>query len=264
MPSFKQSEGLFTVIIIGSAIFFILAIAITSFLFLYQRKKLTYIQEKAALQAQFEQEILNAENEIQDNTMKHISRELHDNVGQMLTLVKIQLNNLTEEIPNNKKISDARSFVANVLTDIRALSKSLNSDNLLQEGLVSAINFELERIKNLGIYKLEFNFDKGETAINPKNEILIFRIFQELLQNCLKHAQAKNITVNLVESPQCLNLEVVDDGIGFDFQTKIQQSGYKSGAGLSNLIHRAHLMNGTLSFEKGIPKGTRAHLTIPF
>ncbi|MBK6976362.1 MAG: sensor histidine kinase [Cytophagaceae bacterium] len=255
---------LFVTVVAIILIVILLVIFIISFFFVHQNRLQKHKLEKAALQAQFEQEILNAENEIQDSTMKHISRELHDNVGQMLTLVKIQLNNLTEEIPNNKKISDARSFVANVLTDIRALSKSLNSDNLLQEGLVSAINFELERVKYLGIYNLEFNFDKGETAINPKNEILIFRIFQELLQNCLKHAQAKNITVNLVESPQCLNLEVVDDGIGFDFQTKIQQSGYKSGAGLSNLIHRAHLMNGTLSFEKGIPKGTRAHLTIPF
>ncbi|MBK9509363.1 MAG: hypothetical protein IPO04_07740 [Cytophagaceae bacterium] len=255
---------LFVTVVAIILIVILLVIFIISLFFVHQNRLQKHKLEKAALQAQFEQEILNAENEIQDNTMKHISRELHDNVGQMLTLVKIQLNNLTEEIPNNKKISDARSFVANVLTDIRALSKSLNSDNLLQEGLVSAINFELERVKYLGIYNLEFNFDKGETAINPKNEILIFRIFQELLQNCLKHAQAKNITVNLVESPQCLNLEVVDDGIGFDFQTKIQQSGYKSGAGLSNLIHRAHLMNGTLSFEKGIPKGTRAHLTIPF
>ena len=255
---------LFVTVVAIILIVILLVIFIISFFFVHQNRLQKHKLEKAALQAQFEQEILNAENEIQDNTMKHISRELHDNVGQMLTLVKIQLNNLTEEIPNNKKISDARSFVANVLTDIRALSKSLNSDNLLQEGLVSAINFELERVKYLGIYNLEFNFDKGETAINPKNEILIFRIFQVLIQNCLKHAQAKNITVNLVESPQCLNLEVVDDGIGFDFQTKIQQSGYKSGAGLSNLIHRAHLMNGTLSFEKGIPKGTRAHLTIPF
>lgn len=258
-----DNTTLFT-FLIATLILVALVIFIISFFFVHQNRLQKHKLEKAALQAQFEQEILNAENEIQDNTMKHISRELHDNVGQMLTLVKIQLNNLTEEIPNNKKISEARSFVANVLTDIRALSKSLNSDNLLQEGLVSAINFELERVKNLGIYNLEFNFDKGETAINPKNEILIFRIFQELLQNCLKHAQAKNITVNLVESPQCLNLEVVDDGIGFDFQTKIQQSGYKSGAGLSNLIHRAYLMNGTLSFEKGIPKGIRAHLTIPF
>lgn len=252
------------IVLAGTFLMLLLVIFIVSFFFVHQNRLQKHKLEKAALQAQFEQEILNAENEIQDSTMKHISRELHDNVGQMLTLVKIQLNNLTEEIPNNKKISEARSFVANVLTDIRALSKSLNSDNLLQEGLVSAINFELERVKYLGIYNLEFNFDKSETAINPKNEILIFRIFQELLQNCLKHSQAKNITVNLVESPQCLNLEVVDDGIGFDFQTKIQQSGYKSGAGLSNLIHRANLMNGTLSFEKGIPKGTRAHLTIPF
>lgn len=195
--------------------------------------------------------------------MKHISRELHDNVGQMLTLVKIQLNNLSEESPENKKINDSKEFVNNVLTDIRALSKSLNSDNLLHEGLEKAIGFEVDRVKKLGNYEVRFSANTGNVSVERKKEILIFRIFQELLQNCLKHAKAKNIVVNLEETIQSLNLEVVDDGIGFDFEEKIQKNGFQNGAGLSNLIHRAALMNGTLVFERGKVSGTKALLTIP-
>jgi signal transduction histidine kinase len=263
MSNINQKEGLFSLIIIASFIFFILAVSMTIFLFLYQRKKIKYIQEKAALKAQFEQEILNAENEIQDSTMKHISRELHDNVGQMLTLVKIQLNNLSEESPDNKKINDSKEFVNNVLIDIRALSKSLNSDNLLHEGLEKAIGFELERVKKLGNYVVKFSANTRIVFLDRKKEVLIFRIFQELLQNCLKHAKAKNIEVNLVDTIQSLNLEVVDDGIGFDFEAKIQNSGFQGGSGLANLVHRASLMNGTLIFERGKVSGTKAQLTIP-
>lgn len=65
------------------------------------------------------------------------------------------------------------------------------------------------------------------------------------------------------EKNQCLILEVIDDGIGFDFEAKIQQNGYNIGAGLKNLIHRASLMNGTLVFERGKVSGTVAQLTIP-
>jgi signal transduction histidine kinase len=145
------------VLVFGTITFFIVLIFVIIFIVRINRKQIRYFQEKAALKAQFEQEILNAENEIQDSTMKHISRELHDNVGQMLTLVKIQLNNLSEESPDNKKINDSKEFVNNILTDIRALSKSLNSDNLLHEGLEKAIGFEVERVKKLGNYVVKFS-----------------------------------------------------------------------------------------------------------
>lgn len=251
------------IVLAGTFLMMLLVMFIISFFFIHQKRQQAHKLEKAALKAQFEQEILNAENEIQDSTMKHISRELHDNVGQMLTLVKIQLNNLSEESPDNKKVNDSKEFVNNVLTDIRALSKSLNSDNLLHEGLEKAIGFEVERVKKLGNYAVNFSANTGIVSVDRKKEVLIFRIFQELLQNCLKHAKAKNIEVSLEETMQCLNLEVVDDGVGFDFEAKIQKNGFQSGAGLSNLIHRAALMNGTLVFERGKVSGTKAQLTIP-
>ncbi len=249
--------------IVASSVFLIISLFIVFFMIFFQKKQSQNLLEKAALKAQFEQEILNAENEIQDSTMKHISRELHDNVGQMLTLVKIQLNNLSEESPENKKINDSKEFVNRVLTDIRALSKSLNSDNLMHEGLEKAIGFEVERVKKLGNYVVNFTANTGIVTLDRKKEILIFRIFQELLQNCLKHAKAKNIEVNLEETIQCLNLVVVDDGVGFDYETKINQNGFQGGAGLNNLIHRASLMNGKLVFERGKVNGTKVHLTIP-
>lgn len=251
------------IVLAGTFLMLLLVIFIISFFFIHQKKQQSHKLEKANLQAHFEQEILNAENEIQDTTMKHISRELHDNVGQMLTLVKIQLNNLSEELPSNKKITDSKEFLNHILSDVRALSKSLNSDNILNEGLKKAISFELDRVRKVGNYEVLFSTNAWDVSLNHKNEILIFRIFQELLQNCLKHAKAKNIEVRLEENNQCLNLEVIDDGIGFDFEAKIQISGFQNGVGLQNLIHRAGLMNGTLVFERGKVSGTKALLTIP-
>ena len=258
----KISEVLI-IVLVGTFLMLILVIFIITFFFIHQRKQQTFLLEKANLRAQFDQEILNAENEIQESTMKHISQELHDNVGQMLTLVKIQLNNLAEDIPENKKIIDSRALINNIISDVRSISKSINSDNFLHEGIVKAIGFELERVEKLGNYNVTFSTFYENKALDQKREVLVFRIFQELLQNCLKHAKAKNINVNLAENNQAIHLEMKDDGIGFDFEHSLLQSGFNSGAGLKNLQHRAHLMNGTMVFEKINSKGTKALLTIP-
>ncbi|MCA0366067.1 MAG: histidine kinase [Bacteroidetes bacterium] len=261
----NQVNDIVATLIAVTFLLFGLFVFIIVFAFLFQRRQQKHKLEKAALQAQFEQEILNAENEIQDSTMKHISRELHDNVSQLLTLAKIHLNNLGADLPGNSRIEDSKGALNQALTDIRALSKTLNSDNILIEGLAKAIEFELSRAEKLGIFKVNFQSKPGGSpALNPQKEILVFRIFQELLQNAIKHSQAKNIKVNLEEHPEHLNLEVIDDGIGFDVDAVNLQSGFASGAGIGNLIHRAKLMNGSLHFENPAVGGLKVTLSIPY
>jgi signal transduction histidine kinase len=252
----------------NNAIFFLLIfnaifVIIISFFFIHQRRQTQHKLEKASLKAQYEAEILNAENEIQEQTMKDISRELHDNVGQMLTLAKIQLNNLAEESPDNKRINNSKEFVQTALTDIRALSKTLNNENVLSEGLSKAIKFDLERLERTGIFKTKLSDNYNGQLLDHKKEIVVFRMYQELMQNIMKHAEAKNIQVNLAETKESFNLELIDDGIGFDFSEKITQKGYGGGSGLSNLVHRATLLGGTLVIEKGEIAGTIAKLSIP-
>jgi signal transduction histidine kinase len=195
--------------------------------------------------------------------MKDISRELHDNVGQMLTLAKIQLNNLAEESPDNKRINNSKEFVQTALTDIRALSKTLNNENVLAEGLSKAIKFDLERLERTGIFKTNLMDTYNGQMLDHKKEIVVFRTYQELMQNTMKHAQAKNITVNLVETKECFNLELIDDGIGFDFSEEIAKKGFSGGAGLGNLVHRAKLLGGKLEWIQSNTGGTIAKLTIP-
>ncbi len=263
MDNLNSEDLLFTVIAV-TLLFLILTVFIVTFTILYIRKKKQHFFEKATLRAQYEAEILTSSNEIQEQTMKDISRELHDNVGQMLTLVKIQLNNLSEESPENKRITDSKEFLQTALTDIRSLSKTLNNDNVLAEGLPKAIAFVLARLEKTGIIKTQFKDNYQGQILDHKKEIIVFRIFQELIQNILKHAQAKNIEVNLEETAELLNLELIDDGIGFDFESKKSEKGFSTGSGLGNLIHRAELLGGKLEFLKINEKGgTRSKLTIP-
>jgi signal transduction histidine kinase len=251
------------IVLAGTFLMLILVIFIISFFFIHQRRQTAHRLEKASLKAQYEAEILNAENEIQESTMKHISRELHDNVGQLLTLVKIQLNKVQEEQPENIKITNSREYVTNALADVRALSKSLYNENLLQAGLAKAMAFELERIQKTGALNTHFTEKYEGQILDHKQEILVFRMFQELAQNCLKHADANNIWVTLTETEQQLSLSFTDDGQGFEIPNTEVQNGFATGAGLRNLHHRAGLLGGSFLIAHNQPKGMAMTLTIP-
>jgi signal transduction histidine kinase len=104
------------IVLAGTFLMLLLVIFIVSFFFVHQRRQQKYQQEKAALKAQFEQEILTSENEIKEETMKYISRELHDNVVQMLSLVKIQLNTISEDFAASSKISESKEYLTSLKT----------------------------------------------------------------------------------------------------------------------------------------------------
>lgn len=258
----KSDDEIFYTVILGSVIMIFLIILIAFSVIVYQNKSRIHFQEKATLKAQYEQEILSSQNEIREETMKFISRELHDNVVQMLSLVKIQLNNINLETPDSK-ISQTKEYLTTAITDLRALSKTLNTDNVLHEGLAKTIEFELKRISKIGTHEVSFQNHTHNISLDSNAEIIVFRIFQELIQNIIKHAQAKKIIVSLEESQDFFKIEVIDDGIGFDFEEKLTKKGFENGSGLSNMIYRANLLHGTFKVSKNENGGSISTLTIP-
>lgn len=259
-----EKSEIVVIIIGGAVIVMLLIIFILVFFVIHQRRQQSHLLEKAVLKAAYDQEIRGAENEIQEATLRHVGRELHDNVGQILTLVKIQLGKLIEENPENQRLHDSKDFLHKALQDLRDLTKGLNTEAVLQEGLVRAIQFELERVRKVGVLKAEFDSTVQIYSLDRNREVLVFRIFQELLQNVLKHARARNLYVQLLIQDDGLKLDFSDDGVGFSLEDTQEKNGFEAGSGIPNLIHRAKLMHGTLQFltpEKG---GTRALLFIPF
>ena len=250
-------------VMIGTLVFFLLSTFIISFAFLFQKRQQAHKLEKASLEASFNEEILTAKNEVQENTMKHIARELHDNVGQLLSLVKIQLNTIDDENPGIKRVIDSKEYLNKALADLRGLSKTLNSDNILSAGLLKGVEFELQRIEKTGFLKTSFQNQTKVFHIPAKIEVVVFRIFQEIVQNALKHAKAKNLQVSLHENVEGYTLEVTDDGQGFNLQEKTKGSAFESGSGLANLRSRAKLINGELEIKTGIDQGTTIRLILP-
>lgn len=249
-------------VIIGGALIVLLLIAFLLFFFLiHTRRQQANALEKSKLKADFEQELISSKSEVQEQTMKHIARELHDNIGQILSLVKIQLNNLEVDLPKNQRLSDSNMHLQKAIKDLRLLSKTLNAENLMMGGLQEAIFNLMKQIKNAEIIDARYSTSGEEFQFPDKINLMIFRLFQELINNTIKHSKASHVDVQLTYDEAFLILSVNDNGVGFDLQKEINK---KSGSGLSNLYYRAKLLNGHLNILTDATNGTFTQLSIPY
>ena len=245
-------------------ILFSLGLFIIVFILLFQRRQLQNRQEKANLQVQHQQEILQVQLEIQNQTLQHISGELHDNIGQLLTLARFQLNMLEiEETITPKQIEEVNEVVGKTIDELRGLSKSLDGDFVKNFGLVESLTHELGRIHNMGKYQTKILVDGEVYRLEGQREIVLFRVVQEILNNILKHAGGKQIQVSLQFTPAHFRLTVLDDGKGFDYEAVLGREMSKSGAGLRNIQRRTEMLGGTCTFKTAPSRGTAVHIQLP-
>jgi signal transduction histidine kinase len=254
-----------TLIIIASAFFVIIAIGIIILILVYQKKQLQYLNEKSQMKNSFDKEIFQTQLEIQEQTLKNISQEIHDNIGQGLSLVKLNINtmNSTDPVLLKSKIDDSRNLITKAIQDLRDLSKSLNTDYIIELGLTRAIEYELEMLKKIGHYKIQFDITGDLYRLQDQQELVFFRIVQEALHNIIKHADATLIKVALIFQPQLFTLKINDNGIGFNTD-ELKNNNYKSpGLGIRNMNNRANIINSNFQITSIPQKGTAIILTLP-
>ncbi|MCY7352099.1 MAG: histidine kinase [Cytophagaceae bacterium] len=254
----------------ATGLLLLLTIFTTFFLLIQQQRYYRYRRELAAMKAAYESELLRSQLEMQEQTMQAVGREIHDNVGQILSLVKINLSTLPAmSDPNtNERLINTREYLNRAIADLRGLSKSLNAENRLAAGLCLAIRAEMEGIHKTGVVETTFESQGTERRLDPRQELILFRITQELLNNALKHAEAKNLHVLLDYSIERLTLSIKDNGVGFEFINAdshvIDKQDKERGSGLLNIQNRAKLIGADLDIRSIIGQGTTAILVLPF
>ena len=210
---------------------------------------------------EFEAELIKTQQEIQDQTLKHVGRELHDNVGQLLSLATMQMNALSKVATDDiqSKVSNASEAIKESLTEVRSLSKSLNSDVIFNLGFFATIENEIQRLNKSQLIEASLS-TKGDLVKfeNNKDETILFRILQEFFSNSLKYAEAETFKVHLDYQKGQLIITAKDDGKGFDIDA-IQQ-----GSGLTNMKKRAELINATYNLESSIGRGATLTLIYPY
>jgi two-component system, NarL family, sensor kinase len=258
----SDEEIYFTVIAGAILALFLIAIVIIAIV-RYQNKKREYFIEVTNLKTAYDQEILKSQIEVQNQTLQHIGQELHDNIGQLLSVAKINLN-ILEESDNEELefIKQTNEIITQSISDLRALTKSLDGDFVKDFGLEESISHELQRIRKTRRFQTEISVLGDKRKLGYEREIVLFRIVQEVLNNALKHSKAKNLTIILHYFPESFTLSISDNGKGFDLENVNQKGLSQAGAGLRNMQRRMELIGGKCNISSEIGKGTEVLLKL--
>jgi signal transduction histidine kinase len=248
------------VVLSAAALFAFISGFIIYFVVLYRNKQSKNKIEQEQLQAAFSQELLKTRLEVQEHTLNYVSTEIHDNITQVLSFVKLTLNHLASGIEGEKriKIDESRQLVAQTISDLRDLSKSLSFEHISSLGLVQTIEIEVARINKSGLLSAQLQIDGASYSLGDQRELVLFRIFQEALNNTLKHANAKHLKILLRYQPELFTLSLADDGLGFSTETPDT----KHGSGLRNIKNRAALIGGTATIESTPKKGCHVNVIL--
>lgn len=260
----EASENLKQVLYGGTMAFLVLAGFIIFFSILYMKRKNRHLLEKKEMESNFRQELLKSQLEIQEQTLRNISEEIHDNIGQVLSLAKLNLStmDLSQQEKTREKIASSKMLVSKAIQDLRDLSRSMNTDNIEAIGLVKAIENELDIIRKNG-FETTLEMDGLQIKLEPQSELIIFRIVQEAFGNILKHAAATLIGVSIHYRPTRVDIIVSDNGVGFDGTlAEDVNSTKRPGLGIRNMHNRAKLVHGDFSISSTKGKGTSVMLSV--
>lgn len=247
-----------------SAFLLIVATGIVMLVLVYQKKQALYFKEKEQLRLAFEKEILESKLEIQEHTMQVISGEIHDNIGQVLSLAKLTINTMNMAEPDHlkEKITDSKQLIGKAIQDLRSLSKSLNTDFVTGNGLLKSIEYNVEYLEKSEVIVPVLLVEGNPYALESQHELILFRIFQEVINNIIKHANATRVDICLHYSPENLLIKIADNGQGFNYNANTT-AGHSHGLGLDNIKNRSKMIGATFNLESTAGQGTSVAINVP-
>jgi len=251
-----QKEKLDIILGILSVCVFVLLLIATAFILfrIYLKKKNTLLLEKERMSLQFEQTLLHSKLEIQEQTFTHIGHEIHDNIGQVLSFVRLNLNTLGAA--DEQKVNRMDELMEKAITDLRNLSHSLDADYIRTNGWQKAAERLFNDLGKTGTYTVSFSAEKKLPTLGQEKPIILFRMIQEILNNIIKHAKAKTIQFEATLDNDKIMIVITDDGKGFD------RAAITAGAGLQNLESRATLIDANLYIHTVPGSGTSVTISI--
>ncbi|MFI5136449.1 MAG: sensor histidine kinase [Sphingobacteriales bacterium] len=251
-------------ILVITLIFLIAPASILAYIFVYNRRKKHHLEEKEMMKLAFETELVKTQYEVQEQTMQTIGAELHDNIGQLLSLTSLTLNSieLDNKTKAKQKIETAVDLTVRSIKELRLLGKLLQGDQLVVMGLSEAIKHEISWMERAGKYRIIYTrAEEIPAAGNPDKNLIIFRILQEILNNIIKHAAASELTIKLEYFDSLLQLQIADNGVGFNADALPSE---QRGMGLQNIRKRAGIVGGEVVITSSPGEGTQITIIIPY
>ncbi|MBN8825445.1 MULTISPECIES: sensor histidine kinase [unclassified Spirosoma] len=251
------------VIAVGTAVLLMMAVFIIIFVAYYQQKQARQQLAFKELQAQHRRELMEATFRGQEEERRRLAEDMHDGIGTMLSITKMSLNQLEKQLGGEVQVGfqfqKTRSMIDETMTNVRRISRNLVPTTLERFGLLAALEELADRATDNDI-EVELVYPEPELGFLPALELMLYRIAQELLNNAIRHARAKHITIHLIRFENEVRLSVIDDGVGFDFDAVMENR--KAGLGLRNIESRLNVVNGHVTFDVAPGRGSRIHVQV--
>ncbi len=256
-----NQEEILLSIVSTSLLMLILIVIIAIAFVISARQKLKQEMLLAETKLQYEQELRQVENEVSEQMMNRLSQELHDNIGQLHTAMHIQIQNQKLGHPELKeKFETVEAYLGEATRQLKILSRTLNYDYLGHAGLLHTLDLEVERLKNLKRPEISFIKQGLVSPLTKNQELVVFRLFQEIIQNALRHSGAEKIELGLNCSETGFDFKLRDNGKGFDVENTLASA---NSNGLRNIFKRAELAGLKVKLHSELGKGTTFELTKP-
>lgn len=247
-------------LILSNLIIAIFIAGIFIFIHHYTKRKQLHEEEKTEIERRHRVDLLNNQVQIQQQTMQFIGREIHDSISQKLTLASIYSQKLEFEnqLPSlTENLSKISGIINDSLDELRDLSRALADNSLEHSSLKDLLHAECKRINDSGVCRVVLS-SRGNGAMSVTVKRFLLRVFQEFIQNSLKHSGCSQIQVSLNQTEAGLSLQATDNGKGFD-REKISSNGI----GLANMKRRVQMIGGEFSLKSGPGEGTVLTLFVP-
>jgi signal transduction histidine kinase len=229
----------------------------------YRRKQLEQKAILAAEQTKQRELLTRAVIEAEETERKRIASDLHDGVGQLFSAVKMNLGGLLNRVEITKDedrflAEKTMALVDESCKEVRVISHKMMPNFLLKSGIASDIKSFIEKIDE-NTLKISFESSGFKEQLEFNEEIILYRVIQELINNVIKHAKANELHIVLNKTKQNIQVKIIDNGVGFDYEKALE----KGGLGLKNILVRIEYLKGKVHFSSHRPSGTIVQIDVP-
>ena len=234
---------------------FIILIVILMMVLVYGvfvKKKSELLLSQQKKEAMFEQELAISQVEIKEQTLNYIGQELHDDLGQKLSVARLMTNKIAMADEGDQKdiANEINMLIGECIQDIRNLSKVFISKQVKHFGFVESLEREIFRIERLELMDVDYQINNHHLEINPDHALILFRIIQECINNVIKHSKSNKILVKIEDHLNFIDINIMDYGIGFNAKKR------NDGSGLANIKNRAQIINADFTIKSTENLGT--------
>jgi signal transduction histidine kinase len=221
------------------------------------RANIRRLQKEHRLQSEFSRKL----NESQEAERKRLAGELHDGLGQELLAIKGSIDHLAGQAPAAGDLKNVSDAVQQAIENVREISADLHPHMLERLGLSRTMRATIRRVADATGLDITASVDPLDNRFTPLEEINIFRILQEALNNIIRHSHASQCQVRVAITDSDMTMEVTDDGCGFDAENA--RSSGDGGLGLVNMAERVRMLDGDMEIESSPGNGTALRFRIP-